>query len=126
MKVSISNLNLENGTLDYAVAICLGYTRVKHPSLVRVLLERKNKRGVMQIDHLHSLAYSTKWIIGGPVIEGEKFAFDIDEDMETIRAYYPFKQGAHDGIGKTHLEAAMRCLVANKLGEEIEIPDLLL
>lgn len=37
-----------------------------------------------------------------------------------------YKGNASDGIGPTPLVAAMRCYVASKLGEEIEVPDNLL
>jgi hypothetical protein len=66
---------------------------------------------------------STDWSIAGPIIEEEGIwvqraipgAFYARNHTE---AYYD--QGIE---GKTYLEAAMRCYVASKLGNEIEIPD---
>ena len=64
---------------------------------------------------------STNWAQGGPIIEREKIsttcygqwlaALPVDTTGEA-RGYY----------GPTPLIAAMRCYVASKLGDDIEIP----
>ena len=63
--------------------------------------------------------YSTDWAQGGPIIERENIAL------------YPHGDGTYEaevflnpkrGAGPTPLIAAMRCLVASKLGDEVEIP----
>ena len=65
---------------------------------------------------------STDWDEGGPIIEREKIRLDTtwnQEDnnwsarMDTVGGWWP---------GDTPLIAAMRCYVASKLGDEIEIP----
>ena len=38
-------------------------------------------------------------------------------------AWYCVAMSAHDAYGETPLIAAMRCLVASKLGDEIEVPE---
>ena len=62
--------------------------------------------------------YSTDWAQGGPIIEREKMTLEwTGEDwMAYIR---------HDEeyFGPTPLIAAMRCFVASKLGEEVELPN---
>ena len=69
--------------------------------------------------------YSTDWAQGGPIIEREKIGFD--ECFGTWAAdWYAPKNSNRDGIsmlGKSPLEAAMRCYVASKLGDEVEVPD---
>ena len=64
------------------------------------------------------IAYSTDWAQGGPIIEREGIAIFIE---------YPKDWGATDGnyrkAGDTPLIAAMRCFVASKLGDEVEIPE---
>lgn len=70
----------------------------------------------------YSYSPSTSWAQGGPIVESEKTEFDFDEDEQTFRAY----DGVHGAHGPTHLIAAMRCYVASKLGDEIDIPDALL
>jgi len=73
-------------------------------------------------DHLlATIEYSTDWAQGGPIIEQEnmdlqRLAYDrgwraIDYD-QTVKAH-----------GPTALIAAMRCYVASRLGEEIDLPE---
>ncbi len=69
---------------------------------------------------------STDWAQGGPIIEREwldvtPWPNESDEDLR-----WQCKQ--HDSIncvafGSTPLIAAMRCYVASKLGDEVEVPD---
>jgi hypothetical protein len=69
---------------------------------------------------------SENWADGGPIIEREwldvtPWPNESDEDMR-----WQCKQ--HDSIdcvafGPTPLVAAMRCYVASKLGNEVEVPD---
>ncbi len=62
------------------------------------------------------------WGDGGPIIEQEKIA---------IRAYETTGMGWFASLGNgfhsapTPLIAAMRCFVASKLGDEVDIPDRL-
>ena len=79
--------------------------------------------------------YSTDWAQGGPIIEREMIqitphcmvnplhgwaasyrSFDEDDDV-----YALFRKR-----GRTPLIAAMRCYVANKLGDTVEIPEELI
>jgi hypothetical protein len=62
---------------------------------------------------------STEWAQGGPIIERERTEFDFDEDTQMFHAY----DGVYSGVGQTHLIAAMRCYVASKLGDDINIPE---
>lgn len=68
------------------------------------------------------LRYSTDWSQGGPVIEREGITLRCglhgwDAELEEFDAI------SH---GPTALIAAMRCYVASKLGEGVEVPDELL
>lgn len=67
--------------------------------------------------------YSTNWaqggplkeregIVSGPSVKGDFFAFKPVKGADSIRAF-----------GPTELVAAMRCLVAVKLGDVVEVPD---
>jgi len=66
---------------------------------------------------------STDWAHGGPIIERGGFCFEFDPEAEEFTAFYPTKQGSPEGVGENHLIAAMRCYVAYKLGDEMEIPE---
>ena len=64
---------------------------------------------------------STNWAQGGLIIERERIALDIwgDEWLAT-RIEDP---AISEAIGPTPLIAAMRCYVASKLGDEVEVPN---
>jgi hypothetical protein len=62
--------------------------------------------------------YSTDWAQGGPLIEREGIAINGVED-DAWKATLP----SGSCIGPTMLIAAMRCYVASKLGDEVEVPD---
>ena len=70
---------------------------------------------------------STDWSQGGPLIEREwievvPWPNESDEDLR-------WRATQHDTLarvsctGSTALIAAMRCFVASRLGEEVEVPD---
>jgi len=68
--------------------------------------------------------YSTNWAIGGPIIEREGLlvrpSFTDERDKWTSIQWAP--KGVCES-GPTPLIAAMRCYVASKLGDEVEIPE---
>ena len=119
MKVETSQL--AGAALDWAVAKC---EELKSEG-AEAVASRSVRLGVSP---------STNWAVGGPIIEREQIALQ----------YYP--DGGHenggewlacvlsgkddDGFdntivtdGPTPLIAAMRCFVASKLGEEVEISE---
>jgi len=61
---------------------------------------------------------SSNWAQGGPIIEREQIALFLNGDDE-----WTAEDGWHRASGETPLVAAMRCYVANKLGDEVEIPE---
>lgn len=67
-------------------------------------------------------AYSTDWNQAGPIIEREKISIDYNVGSFS----YAFKRPCEISqrqYGPTPLIAAMRCYVASKLGDEVEIPE---
>ena len=66
--------------------------------------------------------YSTDWAQGGPIIEREGITLaapnPIDADWCAMLWGTQAKQS-----GTTPLIAAMRCYVASKLGDDVEIPE---
>lgn len=125
--MKIKTTELTGPALDWVVA------QVVHANLQRTygepVFNPKTKRiyqtqGLQQIGVNYSP--STNWAQGGPIIESNEIdlksveegvwqASNIFDDME----WYRF-------LGYSPLEAAMRCHVAHKLGEEVEIPEELL
>lgn len=71
-------------------------------------------------------AYSTEWAQGGPIIGREKFDVQWQGNEHCRVAYDWLDEPYCEGFGPTPLIAAMRCFVASKLGDEIDIPEELL
>jgi hypothetical protein len=64
---------------------------------------------------------STDWSQGGPIIEREGISIERDDQGLWFASYDLSVDTAWGATGPTPLIAAMRCYVASKLGEEIEI-----
>ena len=67
---------------------------------------------------------STDWAQGGPIIERE--CIDLEWTGIPNADFFCTIQGKYEAHGNTPLIAAMRCYVASKLGDEIELPGVLL
>jgi hypothetical protein len=77
----------------------------------------------------------TDWSQGGPIIEREKFALEYDSEWGAHDPTDPEDNGdrwyavwsqlnmSYDCYGPTPLIAAMRCFVASKLGDEVDVPE---
>ena len=70
---------------------------------------------------------SVDWSQAGPIIEREKITLDYDYDGQGL-SLWTARKCAFDGTllwaesGDSPLIAAMRCFVASRLGDEVEIP----
>lgn len=71
-------------------------------------------------------AYSTDWRQGGPVIEREGISLLEAGGGWGARSKQDGLTIIRDRFGPTPLIAAMRCYVASKLGDEVDIPEELL
>lgn len=68
----------------------------------------------------------TYWHQGGPIIEREGINLDNYGKNPRWSAWTPApdrESGEAQAYGPTPLIAAMRCFVASKLGDEVEIPE---
>ena len=105
---------LTGAALDWAVAKCEGVT----------VLPKMRGGCYVTLDRGETvlLCYSTNWSQGGPIIERE--GIQIARVGDAWEAWVD----ADDVFckGTTPLIAAMRCYVASKLGDEVEIPKELL
>ena len=70
--------------------------------------------------------YCGNWEHGGPIIERE--IAQIERFSDSLWEATAFTKNAQDFVqnGPTPLIAAMRCYVASKLGDEVEVPNELL
>ena len=73
-----------------------------------------------EIDDPHF--YSTDWALGGPIIEREGMTIALDAFGWEAR-HYDGESEPWVFIGGTPLIAAMRCYVASKLGDNVELPE---
>jgi hypothetical protein len=69
---------------------------------------------------------STNWAQGGAIIEREAITILSVDDYEWCAAIGELYYEDDNPRSPTPLIAAMRCYVASKLGDEVEIPDELL
>ena len=97
MKLKTSEL--QGAALDWTVASCEGHD-MEYFQVVDAYLP------------------STDWAQGGPIIERERICL-IDQGGDYWQALWGWKEA----FGPTPLIAAMRCYVASKLGDEVEVPN---
>lgn len=120
--------------LDYAVATLDGYSNLRrnHQGFAPVLImdPPRKEYGVVQ---LADLDYSEDWSLAGPIIEREKITICPNDSKSYIgqglwTAYRVALLFTDEGEkeymhGPTPLIAAMRCYVASKMGDEINLPE---
>lgn len=105
MKIKTSELT--GAALDWAVAKCEG----------------REMRAWRTYKRLNQTNYSTDWSQGGPIIEREGIDLEF-RPMGSSQDWYAVDTSRdHWGSGPTPLIAAMRCYVASKLGDTIDIPE---
>ena len=111
--------NLSGPALDWAVATLQGYVcqfddEVSGPWLVP-------QEGYLHDEKpLSAFRPSSSWAQGGPIIERGGISWHCGNKS----SWHAYAYGSSESInGSTPLIAAMRCYVASKLGEEVEVPD---
>lgn len=138
---TIKTADLTGAALDWAVAKCEGrrtyITRYEHTMTGQCVLDADLVD--LSTDGPQEFKYSRDWSQGGPIIEQEGIALwlsatpekgkwaaadarwmDLDPESEEFLAM------PDPWHGPTALIAAMRCHVASKLGDEVEVPEELL
>lgn len=104
---------LTGAALDWAVAKCEG---VLAPDGIQLSDEYCDR-----LRHDQDGGFSTDWAQGGPIIEREGISV-----REVLKGSWVADVEVGFEEGPTPLIAAMRCRVASKLGDEVEVPDELL
>lgn len=122
--------------LDWLVAKCVGDFALYHD------IEEGHRFLNLWTDSAF-LHYSSNWANGGSLIEREKIDLEFMDNFEAwcgsvVREYgqdresysddqdresYTAEQESFVGYGPTPLIAAMRCYVASKLGDVVEVPE---
>lgn len=118
----MKTIELNSATLDWAVAKCEGYFDNDMASV---------RDGVVNVFYFESWSPSTNWAQGGAIIEREEIS--VSREFASNRVEWaawtpaPIRDDAEAfGYGATPLVAAMRCYVASKLGDEVQIPEELI
>ena len=113
----IKTAELTGAALDWAVAKCEGWSEEGLEDIAN---------GDMFPEH----DFSTDWAQGGPIIEREAISLKHWHGAWTAELEYLPDDDANyrygKGGGTTPLIAAMRCYVASKLGDTVDIPAELL
>jgi hypothetical protein len=107
--VKIKTSELTGAALDWAVAKC----------------EQSERQ---PIGHPAHFSPSTNWAQGGPIINRERLAMSHYSDelgWACFQAHTVNGVFCKDWFGPTPIIAAMRCYVASKLGDTVDITDYL-
>ena len=109
--------------LDWAVAKCEGATDFWFDTVATHWVKLDGKDRALRYGWAQSYLPSTNWAQAGPIIDREKISIDYRDTFDWWVAYVNGGTDEEYGCtGPTPLIAAMRCYVASKLGDEIEIP----
>jgi hypothetical protein len=116
---------LTGPALDWAVAKCEGFDETTYLRNAIIIKDVFGKATGITVPINREYVWfkpSTDWAQGGPIIEREK----IDVEWRSIEGCWAklewLDEPFHEGFGPTPLIAAMRCYVASKLGDDIDIP----
>lgn len=134
--MQIKTAELSSEALDWVVATCEGYKdlRWNHNDCVDRHMLMTPLIAAYGPVFLWELGYSTDWALAGPIIERENITLERNVKQKGCAvvgfydwyASHPKNYGGlirHSASGATALIAAMRCYVAAKLGDSVEVPD---
>ena len=126
MKIKTSELQEE--ALDWAVAKCkdLQVWKSRGGWIVFESHDCPEFRNDSDDSNLQRFCPTYDWAQGGPIIEREEIAtwFERYEDEDAgLPCWFAAKYGEREYPGPTLLIAGMRCYVASKLGDEVEVPE---
>lgn len=115
----VKTSELAGAALDWAVAKC------DEASVSYENIQFGGKALGMIYDHpdgyCAKYSPSSNWLQGGPIIERERFDISPDRGSELWLCWSI--GNVQCSSGNTPLQAAMRCYVASKLGDVVEIPE---
>ena len=135
MKVKVSEAR--GATLDWLVASLLGYTNLRvNPHEWDNGLIMDPPRVSYGPVYLCDCPFSSDGGFGSPIIEREGISVELTfgsvEGSFATRTGWSAWRHIKGGVinpprfwGLTHLVAAMRCFVASRLGDEVEVPEVL-
>ena len=143
--MKIKTQDLTGAALDWAVAISKGIPAEelyiqKWGSRLPPSIYRRYRDADGNLDASYTsgpdLLFSRKWEAGGPIIAREGISTRFNHKQAQLWEAYIWLPTQHDqseadsnsytAFGTTPLIAAMRCYVASKLGDEVDVPEKLI
>jgi hypothetical protein len=106
---------LQGAALDWAVAKCEGLEVYIDDGMVRLVGQPFDRKYAFWTP-------STDWAQGGPIIERESIQLWVGQQWNASMEPNNINPAEFES-GPTLLIAALRCYVASKLGDEVEVPD---
>jgi hypothetical protein len=119
--MKIKTNELIRAALNWAVAKAEGGTNFWSDGIATHWIKLRGEDRALSGGWAQAYLPSTDWAQGGPIIERERIELEHDGFIWWARI-----KADEDYSGPTPLIAAMRCYVASKLGDEVEIPEELL
>ena len=107
---------LTGAALDWAVAKCEG-ERIKWDADEEAFIYYDREEGGDR-----TWSPSTDWAQGGPSIEREGITVSYGSPVVGLEWMACDRGSTHIQHGPTYLIAAMRCYVASKLGDTVDVP----
>jgi hypothetical protein len=107
---------LTGAALDWAVAKCEGFIKVS------IWFDHIGVCKKHSFEDERRWAPSTDWAQGGPIIEREGIRI-VKVAQGVWGAVYSSGNVGREHFAKTPLIAAMRCYVASKMGDEVDVPE---
>lgn len=135
--MKVKTAKITGAALDWAVCMAKGIKPEdiyisKWPGLKSASLFRRNRDEDGNLDGSYTtgpdLLFSRSWEAGGPLLSKERISRTIDHSGLWI-AYWTdgYTEGDAGKLwmqcDKSELVAGLRCYVASKLGEEVEVPE---
>jgi hypothetical protein len=132
---------LTGAALDWAVAKCEGATNLRFDTVATWWVDLNGEPKALSSGWSPRRSYtpSTNWSQGGPIIEREELSVEPQYTAGGLECWVAYGhnlryddhgnyiQGSDNRqYGPTPLISAMRCYVASKLGDTVDIPEELL
>ena len=108
--------------LRWAVATLEGYTNLRRGVFSGELVMDPPRKEYGAVE-FSSICYDTDWSQGGPIIEREMISVGPHQVEGKVVGFCALGLKTDWFYGPTPLIAAMRCYVASKLGDEVNIPE---
>lgn len=122
--MKVKAIELAGTPLDAAVALALGGTNLRHDTVCTWWVTLDGKDRALSSSWAQSFCPSSNWAHGGPIIEAEDISIaPWGENSWAAKVAHAGGAPKFHQYGLNPLLAAMRCLVASKFGDEVDLPD---